>query len=155
MKKKHPVRSSQGSGLIEILIATAAVGFVLTAIAATLMMSVKTASESKYRSIAEQKASEAMEVFKRERVLLGWSSFIGSLETDDYCFVALPAPTSPFSSFRGSCVPGDTFVVAKTDFTRWAEVTVIPNTVTVKMVVSWPMGTTTNSVDIVQQFKKW
>lgn len=145
----------RGSSLIEIVVATGVMALVLTAIVAGLTLSLKTNAESKYRSQATKRAQEAMEVFRRERTLLGWDVFEGEfISGGTYCLKNLPAPKQAFTS--GECGTDDSLVISGLDFYR--EATVVTNTidpnnpqVSVTVSVQWSSG----NVTIVQDFRRW
>lgn len=151
--------NQQGSSLIEIIVATGVMALVLTSIVAGLTLSLKTNAESEYRSQAVKRAQEAMEVFRRERTLLGWESFINTFRTNTvYCFKDLPEPFGEFT--RGACGSDDTIVISGQEFVREATVTVDetdPNNPQVRVVVtmSWTTNDNVKDVEIVQVFRRW
>lgn len=153
------LKSQQGSGLIEIIVATGVMALVLTAIIAGLTLSLRTSSETEYRSQSVKRAQEAMEVFRRERTLRGWEAFVDSVKVSStYCMSALPAPEATWDA--GACTPSETFVISGQEFTREAMVVVdetVPTDVQVrvKIVVSWTTDSTSKDVQIVQTFRKW
>ena len=117
--------TTKGSSLIEIIIATAVVGSILTAVAMALTFSIKSTAEANYRSVATTKAQEAMEVFRREKTLLGWADFYsvaGGAST--YCLNTLPMVVDGLASVVGDCGTIYGLVVAGvgTSFMREAEV---------------------------------
>src|SRR3990167_4923802 len=94
--------SQRGSSLIEIVVATGVMALVLTAILSGLTLSLKTNAESEYRSHAVKRAQEGLEVFRRERTLLGWDIFVAGFTSDTYyCLQTLPAPKTAFTT--GEC----------------------------------------------------
>lgn len=151
--------NQQGSSLIEIIVATAVMALVLTSIIAGLTLSLKTNAESEYRSQAVKRAQEAMEVFRRERTLLGWESFTNALKDNTvYCFKDLPEPYGSFTA--GACGSDDTIVISGQEFIRQAEVTVDetnPSDSQVRVVVtmSWTTNDSVKDVEIVQVFRRW
>lgn len=154
--------NNNGTSLIEVLIAIAVVGLVLTGVIAALTFSVKSTSESKYRSLATAKAQETIELFRRERAKLGWNDFNTAL-SDLYCFDEIPATTEGIASKAGACgaevynlvVPG-----AGIAFKREVEIIKNPDSVVIKATVSWPrfdQGSTNidRKVVIQQEIKNW
>jgi type II secretory pathway pseudopilin PulG len=156
---KKVFNSQKGSSLIEIIVATGVMALVLTSIVAGLTLSLKTNAESEYRSQAVSRAQEAMEIFRRERTLLGWEAFSSSLVGDtEYCFKELPDPFEAFTG--GACDSSDTIVISGQEFIREAEVNVdVANPsdpqVRVKIIMSWTTNENTKDVEIVQIFRKW
>jgi len=153
------LRNQQGSGLIEIIVATGVMALVLTAIIAGLTLSLRTSSETEYRSQSVKRAQEAMEVFRRERTLRGWEAFVDSVKVDStYCMSTLPAPQATWDP--GACGTTETFVISGQEFIREAQVVVdetVPTDVQVrvKIIVSWTTDENTKDVQIFQTFRKW
>jgi type II secretory pathway pseudopilin PulG len=151
--------SQKGSGLIEIIVATGVMALVLTSIIAGLTLALKTNSESEYRSQATKRAQEAMEVFRRERTLLGWDAFADVLRDNTYyCFDELPVPFEEFTP--GACGSSDVIVISSQEFIRQAEVVVdetdpLSPQIRVKMVMSWSTNDNVKDVEIIQVFRKW
>lgn len=154
-----PRRTQQGSSLIEIVVATGVMALVLTAIVAGLTLSLKTNAESEYRLQAIKRAQEAMEVFRRERTLMGWDVFLEGFEDGaTYCLKDLPEPRGEFLS--GACDEDDRFVISGLEFTREAEVNILTTTpaeplIEVTVRVSWQDGSRSRDVTIVQGFRQW
>jgi len=144
-----------GSTMIEILIATAVVGMVMTAVASSLVLSIKNSSISKYKVLAATRAQEAMEVFRREKILLGWSSFYETLDTATYCLNTLASNSAEFRILGvGSC--NEDAKIAGTSFIREALVDIQnPEEIRVEMVVRWLEGDVTRSTSMIQEFKKY
>ncbi|MBT4124430.1 MAG: hypothetical protein HN981_01470 [Candidatus Pacebacteria bacterium] len=149
----------KGSSLIEIIVAVGVMALVLTAIVASLTLSLKTNAESEYRSQAVKRAQIAMEAFRRERTLLGWEGFSDSLrDNTTYCFQTIPAPKEAFVA--GACEATDTIVISSQEFFREAEVVVdetVPSEpqIRVKITVSWSTNDSVKDVELVQTFRKW
>lgn len=80
-----------GQTLIEVLIATAVVGLVITAVAAGLTYSIKSTSNSQYRTQATEEVQEVVEFLRRERTQAGWESFVEQLPSGEYCVNELPS----------------------------------------------------------------
>lgn len=158
MKLKQLLQQ-RGSGLIEIIVATGVMALVLTSIVAGLTLSLKTNAESEYRFQAVKRAQEAMEIFRRERTLLGWDAFVTALKASNiYCFKDLPAP---FESFvPGACANTDVIVISGQEFVREANVTVDetdPNNPQIKVIItmSWLTNDNIKDVEIAQVFRRW
>lgn len=146
---------SAGQTIVEVLIATGVVGVVLTAIAAGLSYSVKNSSDAKYRAFATSYAQDAIEVFRREKALLGWETFSENLTAGTYCLNDLPTNTAAFLALTpGSCAtPTAQFGV---DFNREAQVTLVnPTEIQVVVVVNWADFNRTPEVRVTQQFRPY
>ena len=144
-----------GSGMIEILIATGVVGLVMTAVVAGFVLSVKSTTFGKNQVLASTRAQEAMEVFRREKVLLGWAQFSDSVGDDTYCVNDLPSDSGAFQAMQtGVCAEGE--VITNTVFIRQALVDVISDgEIRVEVVVNWQDGDSSQSVNLVQEFKQY
>jgi Tfp pilus assembly protein PilV len=145
----------RGSSLIEIIIATGVMALVLTAIVAGMTMSLKTTAQSEYRTQAVKRAQEALEIFRRERTLLGWDSFSSELvDSGTYCFQTLPAPRTPF--LLGACTDDSNIVISGVDFYRQAVVDIIAaDSLQVTVTVNWDNGDGPRNVEITQVFRQW
>jgi len=144
-----------GSSMIEILIATGVVGLVMTAVASSLVLSVKNSSVSKYKVLATTRAQEAMEVFRREKVLLGWSQYYDVLGSGTYCLNSLASDSAQFKNMSlGACE--DDQKIAGTSFIREALVNIISTEeIRVEIVVNWIDGNVPRSTNLIQLFKKY
>lgn len=148
-------KTKLGSSMIEILIATGVVGLVMTAVASSLVLSVKNSSVSKYKVLASTRAQEAMEVFRREKVLLGWGQYYDVLSSGTYCLNALASDSAQFKSMSTSACNTDQ-KIAGTSFVREALVDIISDEeIRVEIVVSWIDGNVPRSTNLIQMFKKY
>lgn len=162
---------NQGSSLIEILVATGVVGLILTAITASLTYSIKLNAEARYRDLATQAASQAMEVIRREKALRSWQGFStiffsGGSEAI-YCLAALPGIQE--APIAGACDPDDSLDLnVGQNFKRTAYVTTagapIATSVSVKIKVYWNANTDNDDaseqchkqcVELNQTFYQW
>lgn len=144
-----------GVGMIEILIATGVVGLVMTAVASGLVLSVKNSAISKYKILASTRAQEAMEVFRREKVLLGWSQFYETLSESTYCLNELASDSAQFKSMSATECDDDSFV-AGTSFVREALVDIVDSDeIRVEIVVEWMDGNVPRSSNLIQEFKQY
>ncbi len=151
------VTTQAGQSIIEVLVAIAVVGVVLTTIASGLTYSVKNTAEARYRSVATALAQDAVEVFRRERSILGWESFyevfVGAPD-QVYCFNTLPANSAAFVALsEGACSAG--FQQVGTEFRRQVTVDPTGSILTVTVVVSWYDGDNQRSVQVQQDFQQW
>lgn len=144
---------SSGQSIIEVLIATLIVGTVLTAIASGLTLSLRNASETKYRELATNLAQEGLEVFRRERNNIGWTGFSEILDSNTFCLNDLPANTADFQALPAGECDGGT-AIAGTTFTRTAYVVVqTVDTIQITIDVAWTEAQNEKNVTVVQEFR--
>jgi type II secretory pathway pseudopilin PulG len=150
----HVVKSSSGQSIIEVIIATLIVGVVLTAIASGLTLSIKNTAQTQLRELSTNFAQEGLEVFRRERSMLGWTSFAEALDNNDYCLNTLPQDSAEFATMpTGECSTGT--AIAGTTLTRNATVTVLSaDSIQVHVTVEWQEAERTNTVEVYQVFQR-
>lgn len=160
MMKKHWAQkarreSQAGQTIIEVLIATLVVGMVLTAVAATLTVSVKNTAQSRYQEVARTRAQSGLEVFRQARNTIGWGEFSDKLGTGIYCLNSLPVGTDGFLAMpSGAC--SDSVLMIGTDFVREAYVTQLsPDEIRVELAVGWIDGTLDKEVRLTQVFRRY
>jgi type II secretory pathway pseudopilin PulG len=154
--KRRAAQSQAGSTIIEVLIATLVVSMVMTAVAAVMTVSVKNTGQLRYRAAASSQAQSALEIFRRERNLLGWESFYAETPGGTYCLNTLPANTAAYVALNlGSC--SGTYSHIGNNFEREAIVTKGATDVRVVIVVTWSDGTRTPApeVRLTQIFRKF
>jgi type II secretory pathway component PulJ len=153
MKKVAAQFLQRGQTIIEVLIATVVVALVMTAIAAALTSSLRNTAESKFRSYASSYAQQAMEVFIRERSLLGWQQFTEATLSGVFCLNELPADTEAFLNMPvGACT--ESVVYSGTDFFREANVTVVnADEIRVEVLVEWQDSGRERQVRVTQEFR--
>lgn len=147
--------SQRGSTIVELLVATMVMALVVTAIASGMTYSIKNQSEARYREIATTLGQEALDIFRKERGLLGFGTFEANLSNNqNYCV--------PEDAFSLSDIPPATncpmnIDASGQDFSREAFVTFLPSgAVRVEVTVSWFKSATENrSVELVQEFTQW
>ena len=153
-------RKQAGSGMIEILIATGVVALVMTAVISGFVLSVKSTTSGRDRVLAATRAQEAMEIFRREKVLLGWAQFEDSIREDfagesvneKYCLDFLPADSIEFQAMlAGFCSEQE--LIPETIFTREASVEIIDDGIRVEIIVDWLDNN--KPVSLVQEFKQY
>lgn len=145
-----------GQSLIEVLVATTVVALVLTSIAAGMTMSLKTSSESKYRSFANFYSQEAMEFFKRERVKLGWTDFQSILldANSQICLMSLPPDLINLTAFASACPQGEVFV--GNEFTRKVNVNMAAaDKIILTITVNWYDGNQEKELKLDGVFKEY
>src|SRR5258708_7156731 len=135
-KKSDNGRGFQlGTTLIEILIATAILGLVMTSIVAIITLSIKDAAEAKEKAVAVKYGQEGMEFFRRERQNLGWESYVKTLQDDgagsiSYCLPTIPADDAGFAALTpGACSTANAnqYVDSRQIFQRQADIVVTNN----------------------------
>lgn len=145
-------RNNAGQTIIEIIIATAVVAIVMTALMMGLTYSIKNSSQARYKSLANQLAEEGMEFFRQQRALIGWEEFNATLAANDYCVEEDVPETLSGLSTASEC-EGITSV--GTSFERRALVTKPGDKVRVELTVSWVDGVDTRQVELTQEFGDW
>lgn len=144
-----------GQTIIEVLIATLVVGMVLTAVAATLTVSVKNTAQSRYQEVGRARAQSGLEVFRRERNNLGWQEFVNVLSNGTYCLNALPADSTEFEAMSTGACPSGVAVIG-TDFVREATVEILSaDDVRVEVSVMWQDGALDKEVKLTQIFQRY
>ena len=157
---RHPRRSffyQSGQSILEVLIAIMVVGMVMVAIASVLTLSIKNTAESRYRNVATTEAQQAIEVFRREKVRLGWNAFKTAAIGGEYCWNSLPAGNDELADFLGlnvgECQEG--YTVGGTEFTRNVEILQTADEVVVIITVSWVDGDLDREVVQEQEFREY
>lgn len=152
------LRTNAGQSLIEVLVATTGLVFVLVAVVAGFVFSVRNTSFANDQSLATKYAQEGIEVFRRFQNELGWPLFYTTIRADgstfSYCMAQTPQNVSAFQSLpTGTC--SQSSVISGTDFTRQLQVTVNSTTeITVVSTVVWPDGQNTRQAIVTQVFRE-
>ena len=148
------MKSAPGQTIIEVLIATVVVAIVMIAVAAALLLSVKNTAQSKYKGLASSRAQEAVEYFRRQRSLLGWTRFFETINAGTFCLNVLPITSEELGELGdGACEAG--VALAGTEFKREAWIDVIAaNAIRVEIQVSWLDAGVRRNVSLVQEFKE-
>lgn len=148
----------QGLSLIEVVFATTVIALVMTALMSVLTLSVFNQAQSRYQQQAGSFAQEALEVFRRERAILGWQVFVDSLSNGTYCLNSLPADSSAFQALS----PGECEVTefldqpgVGTQYQRQITVAIdgSSNSVTLTSEVGWLAGDDQRQVTVEQVFR--
>jgi type II secretory pathway pseudopilin PulG len=145
--------TQSGQTIVEVLVAVAVMGLVLTAVAAMLSLSVKNSAETRSKALATQRAQEAVEVFRRERKVQGWTAFVANVPDGVVCLNGLPSNSDEFNGLNtGAC--GEGVAEAGTEFTRQALISFpASGIVTIEATVSWMDGNKPRSVVVTQQLQ--
>jgi type II secretory pathway pseudopilin PulG len=103
LKKRNNLQQKQGAfTFVEVLVATLLVTLVMTALGSMMALSMRVAEANEMEQLAQLKAQQTMEFFRRERLVRGWGDFYNSLQDDTtYCLNTLPANIASISV--GSC----------------------------------------------------
>lgn len=175
---KTPLDGESGSTLIEIVVATAIVGSILTAIALSLTYTIKLNLQSQARALALKKAQETIDLFRRERTVLGWNNFVQVLDHNQtYCVDFIPTAASEDTmdhifdddedgvslAGAGSCAYNVVTDEVPIDFKREAYVEfdpappASPQTITLEVVASWDNDKSDDdfTVRLEQDFREW
>lgn len=104
LKKRKKWQNKQGAfTFIEVLAAVSIVALVMTALGSMMALSVRVAEANEMEQLAQMKAQQSIEFFRRERLVRGWNTFYSSLSHNaKYCLNTLPGSIGDISS--GSCV---------------------------------------------------
>lgn len=157
-----PLSSSSGFGIIEVLIAVMTTAVILTGIAILLSVSVRNASEAKYREESTERSQEIIEYLRRYRITEGWGEFSNYIGGHTYC---LP------QDFEGSLaalewLPNDVpspdscdfepDAEINTEFKRVLMVSDIENNALIATVsATWKSGTEEKSVSLERLFTNY
>ena len=152
----------RGSSLIEVIVATGIVALVMTAIVAAITVSIRNAAFAKASTLGTKFSQEGMEFFRRQLNILGWESFVSTLQTDGssitYCLDTLPANATAFAALPNAVCAANEFVDARNIFQRFAEISVDNSSgqavITVTVRVTWQDGELQRSSHLVQVFRQ-
>jgi len=150
-------KAQLGFSMIEILVASLVVGLVLTAISSALIASTHNLAQARYEAAASKEAKKAMEVFVREKVLLGWTRFADAADTAaTYCLNTLPLTSADFRVMsEGTCLT-ETYEVAGEAFRREVGVQVVSgDEIKVTVTVSWQDGARDREAVLEQNFTNY
>lgn len=89
--------STAGNSVIEVLVATAVVGIILTALAASMSSSIQNSAEAQYRETGTSLGQDIMETLRKDKNILSWSVFYDTPANGTYC-----VPTNFTSVATGS-----------------------------------------------------
>ena len=101
-KRTNQHQKQRAFTFVEVLVATMLVALVMTALGSMMALSMRVAEANEMEQLAQLKAQQTMEFFRRERLIRGWSDFYNSLQDNPtYCLNTLPANITTISP--GSC----------------------------------------------------
>lgn len=135
-----------GQTIVEVVIATAVVGVVMTALAAIITVSLQNTTRAKAKALATKYTQEGIEYFRAQRSLLGWESMVQVIQQGSggstYCMNTLP-----YTQYGGleqlanrACLPHE-FVDARQIYQRSAQIfTTGADTLSITVTVSWNDG---------------
>jgi type II secretory pathway pseudopilin PulG len=146
---------SFGQTLIEVLIATAVVGLVITAVAAGMTYSIKSTSNSQYRTLATEESQQVIEFLRRERSQIGWESFVEQLPSGQYCVNELPNDADGLDGLvLGAC--SQKIIKLGTEWDRQLTVTTSNATsFEYYVTITWKDGDQTREVQVDGDLKPW
>ena len=136
MSKKIKQR---GSSLIEVLVATTIVAVSLVAVIGLLMYSIERSAQVRYQERAADLSQNLMEIFFKERVMLGWQNFyqeIFNAEQNGYAYFC----ADDNDNLVICTTPKQITTNDHLSFKRWAQVSTDLDSVTVKAITSWKVG---------------
>ncbi len=162
--------SSAGQSLVEVIVAAAALVFVLVAVVSGMILAVRNASFSNRQAQATKHTQETIEMFRNFQLLLGWEGFHREFVNDSvstsfsYCLpatISQPDPELAATEFHnlaaGECVSSN--FIPGTQFLR--QVNVQRGTVTepieIEVIVVWAeggqMNTSRSSANLYPRFE--
>lgn len=151
--KQLSLRSSVGGSIIEILVALAVVGLVLTAITFSLSFSVKNSAQAEYRQIATRYAQEYIEILRLERSRLGWSDFSRDLDgANNHCFASNQNPDLTALATGTNCDVAH--ANPPITFNRTFAGELVDDEANVTVTVTWDDGGQPRSVTVQQRFRE-
>jgi len=101
-KRTNQHQKQRAFTFVEVLVATMLVALVMTALGSMMALSMRVAEANEMEQLAQLKAQQTMEFFRRERLIRGWSDFYNSLQDNaTYCLNTLP--TNIVNISLGSC----------------------------------------------------
>lgn len=147
----------RASTLVEVLVAVTVIALVLTAVGAMISMSIKLASSNEQQQLALQKAQEALEFFRKERLINSWYSFSNPLVDDStYCLSSMPEEVASISAKLGFCSEQDVLEAAKYNFKREASVNFSgSNSLTIQVDMNWTDGNKAKNLTLEQSFENY
>lgn len=155
----HPV-SRRGSVLLEVIIATAIMGLVVTGVAVALTMSLHASTEAQYRELSNRYSSDLVEVLRKERKFLGWIAFTTQLSDGTYCVNDVSTTLAEITTYAVTCdhmSAPDPTTLGSGSFTRELVIVQDPSneTLTATITVQWRDGIRTPDVTQTQVFYRW
>lgn len=91
LKKRKNRQKKQGAfTFVEVLVAVTIVALVMTALGSMMALSVRVAEANEMEQLAQMKAQQSIEFFRRERLVRGWNIFSDNLTNSTYCLNTLP-----------------------------------------------------------------
>ena len=150
-------QAQRGSTLIEVLAASAIISLALTAASAMTAMSVKLAENNERQQLALQKAEEALETVRRDRLLNQWPDFSVSYnQAASYCFNTLPQDLLALSALSGACGEDEYLLVANYLFFRQIEVQSHgADALSVRVLMTWQDGNKDKQLELSQRFENY
>lgn len=100
LKKRKKRQNKQGAfTFVEVLAAVSIVALVMTAMGSMMALSVRVAEANEMEQLAQMKAQQSIEFFRRERLVRGWTAFNTKLEDGKtYCLSDIPTAIGGLST---------------------------------------------------------
>lgn len=93
--KKSKLINQRAFTFVEVLVATLIVAMVMTALGSMMALSARVAEANEMEQLAQLKAQQAIEFFRRERLVRGWKVFDDKLNNGHiYCLNDLPTDST-------------------------------------------------------------
>jgi len=173
MNKFFKKNNQRGAVLVEVLVVMAIFSVFLTVVMRAMLSNLQATIDARVRSNGNFHAQQSMEMFIRERALLGWSDFrteisawnslicINGALLDPATEVLGDFPANDPRNSNSACPTGYGLVSADPadgTFRREALITATANEVVVSITVYWPSsksGTLEHHTTIENSFQDW
>jgi len=139
MKFMLKKKIQRGSSLIEVLVATTIVSISLVAVIGLIMYSVERSAQVRYQEKAADLSQNLMEIFFKERVMLGWNSFYQKMfDAQQNGYAHFCADDN--NNLIVCSAPVNVTTADHLSFKRWAQVETGVDSLTIKTITSWQIG---------------
>ncbi len=147
-------QKTTGQTIVEVIIAVGIVALVMTALAASLTLSIRNTAQSRHKNLGTKLSQEGLEIFRRERNLLGWDTFSNRLNSQVYCMQTVPDDITGLVA--GSCDSTNNITLSANDFYREATVSkTSPTIINVVITTTWTDGKRDHEASVTQEFRDW
>ncbi len=157
------MQKNRGAALLEVIVAIGIVTLVMTTIVSLVSVSLKSASFAQSKTLGTKYSQEGMESLRQMRTVLGWDSFLATLQADGttirYCLPTVPRSATEFAALTNAACSSSQFVDAKNLFQRQADITVTTNagrtSVAITVRTTWNDSGVQKTSTINQQFEQY
>jgi|GEM_PF-1189894 len=157
------MQKNRGAALLEVIIAIGIVTLVMTTLVSLMTVSLKSASFSQAKTLGTKYSQEGMESVRQMRSVLGWDSFVATLQADGssmtYCLSTVPQTAVQFTALTNSPCTTTQFVDAKSLFQRSAIISVTTigsrTSVSVTITTTWNDSGISKQSTLSQQFEEY